>query len=260
MNPDGIFTGWLRHRRFGPKSHRFEYPLAMLQLDVEGLESSFGKSRWWSLERWNLVSFRRKDYLDYPGEGLADSVRNCVEDATGQRPLGSIQIYTQPRFWGFGFNPVSFYWCHNSENELEAVVAEITNTPWNERHRYVLPAHTSTASGQDKWRFDFAKDFHVSPFMPMDLDYRWQFSLGENRNVIHMTLFREGERCFDATFMAERKPFDSSSMRALPLRYPLQCLRVVGGIYWQALRLWLKGIPFYSHPNSDDSTRRRRSP
>lgn len=179
MRPEGIYTGWVRHRRFSPKAHHFNYPLAMVQLDVEQLEKSFARSRWWSLERWNAISFRRKDYLDYPGAGLADSVRNCVEAATGQRPMGRIQIYTQPRFWGFVFNPVSFYWCHNREGEVEAIIAEITNTPWNERHRYVLPASDVSQAGQNKWRFDFAKDFHVSPFMPMELDYRWNFALSD---------------------------------------------------------------------------------
>lgn len=260
MRPDGIYTGWLRHRRFAPKPHRFEYPLAMVQLDVEALDSAFAKSRWWSLERWNLIAFRRKDYLDYPGEDLADAVRNCVEEATGQRPDGRIQIFTQPRFWGFIFNPVSFYWCHDRDGELQSIVAEITNTPWGERHRYVLPTGDSTANGRNKWRFDFAKNFHVSPFMPMDLDYRWHFALGERRNVIHMTLFREEERCFDATFVAEPRALTPAAMRWLPLRYPAQCLRMLIAIYWQALRLWLKGIPFYSHPKSGAPQRRRRTP
>ncbi|EDY85952.1 plasmid partition ParA protein [gamma proteobacterium HTCC5015] len=257
MLPDAIYTGWVRHRRFQPKAHHFRYPLAMVQLDLSRLSEHFEKSRWWSLERFNLIGFKRSDYLQEPGDNLEQAVRDFVERETGQCPRGAIQIYTQPRFWGFGFNPVTFYWCHDELGHLETIVAEINNTPWDERHAYVLPVQSQQKNQSKSLSFDFDKSFHVSPFMPMSLSYRWNFSLDEQRTSIHMTLFKEGQRQFDATFVARPQSLNARNMWRLPLRYPAQCLRVVIAIYWQALRLWLKGIPFYSHPSSQALKKRQ---
>lgn len=258
MQPDGIYKGWVRHRRFYPKRHQFRTPLLMLQLDLARLSEHFERSRWWSLERFNLVSFRRRDYLDAPGANLEQAVRDLVADKTGKRPAGAIQIYTQPRIWGRLFNPVSFYWCHNEAGELETIIAEVNNTPWNERHAYVLALTTNLGDKPGALCFEFDKCFHVSPFMPMELRYRWQFALRGRRNVIHMTLL-DGDSChFDATFAATASPLSKSAMTALAWRYGAQYLRVLGGIYWHALVLWIKRMPVYSHPQADDSQKNPR--
>lgn len=253
MLPDAIYTGWVRHRRFRPRPHHFRYPLAMVQLDLDRLSEHFAQSRWWSLERFNLIGFRRSDYLDAPGDNLDQAVRNYVAAETGKRPVGPVQIYTQPRIWGLAFNPVTFYWCYDADGNLETIVTEVNNTPWNERYAYVLPVANSNSGRRDTLRFEFDKKFHVSPFMPMALQYRWQFSFKESQTTIHMTLFDGENRHFDATFLADAKPLTKKAMRRLPWRYPAQCLRVLAAIYWQAFRLWLKGIPFYTHPESGTS-------
>ncbi len=255
MQPDAICEGWVRHRRHQPAPHQFRSPLVMLQLDLARLSEHFERSRWWSLERFNLVSFRRRDYLNAPGANLDQAVRELIAQRTGHRPTGPVQICTQPRFWGLVFNPVTFYWCHDARGELETIVAEINNTPWNERHVYVLPMTESLGNDPEAPCFEFDKTFHVSPFMPMSLRYRWQFSFRPGRSVIHMVLLDGDTRHFDATFVAHARPLEKRTMGRLPWRCFAQCLRVVGGIYWHALVLWLKRMPFYSHPRRQDSGR-----
>lgn len=250
MQADAIYRGWVRHRRHHPKHHEFQFPLLMLQLDLAHLSEHFERSRYWSLERFNLISFKRSDYLDAPGANLEDAVRGLVAERTGKRPLGPIQIYTQPRIWGLVFNPVTFYWCFSPSGELQVVVAEINTTPWNERHTYVLPVADNLRNQRDTYLFDFEKQFHVSPFMPMELRYRWQFSFRSTRNVIHMTLMDADSEHFDATLSATPVPLNKTNMATMPWRYSFQCGRVLCGIYWQALKLWLKRTPFYSHPGS----------
>lgn len=260
MQPDAIYRGQVRHRRFHPKPHQFHSPLVMLQLDLAHLSAHFERSRWWSLEGFNLISFMRRDYLDAPGANLDEAVRDLVAQKTGKRPAGAVQIYTQPRFWGLVFNPVSFYWCHDADGKLETIIAEINSTPWNERHAYVLPISDNLSTKPNTFCFEFDKSFHVSPFMPMTLRYRWQFSFRGSRNVIHMTLL-DGERChFDATFVASASPLSKQAMARLPWRYAAQCVRVVTGIYWHALVLWLKRTPFYSHPQTEAQQNSGRHP
>lgn len=254
MLPDAIYQGWVRHRRFHPKPHEFRFPLVMVQLDLARLSQQVEKSRWWSLERFNLISLKRRDYLQAPGADLDQAVRDFVAEKTGWRPDGPVQIYTQPRVWGLVFNPVSFYWCHDAQGKLTVIVAEITTTPWNERHAYVLPVNDARQRQSGTLTFDFDKRFHVSPFMPMALHYRWHFALQPQGNTIHMTLFDGDLRHFDATFVASPTPLTQHTMRHLPWRYPAQCLQVLGGIYWHALLLWLKRTPFYPHPQTQKST------
>jgi DUF1365 family protein len=137
---------------------------------------------------------------------------------------------------------------------VETIVAEITNTPWGERHSYVLPVQADVAPGAPL-QFDLAKRFHVSPFMPMDVDYRWQFTQPGERLAVHMENLREGVRSFDATLNLARRPISSRSLAFVLLRFPLSTLRVVVAIYWQALRLWLKRVPVFTHPETAAAVR-----
>ncbi|MCV6604928.1 MAG: DUF1365 domain-containing protein, partial [Porticoccaceae bacterium] len=175
MLPDGIYRGWVQHSRHHPKVHRFRYPLAMVLLDVDQLESHFSQSRWWSLERFNAISFYRSDYLpEVPGQTLKEALTCRIRQECGVAFEGSVKILTQPRYFGVIFNPVSYYFCYDSDQTLTYIVTEINNTPWNQRHSYVLPVPADSAGSA---HFDFDKQFHVSPFMPMALQYHWRFSL-----------------------------------------------------------------------------------
>lgn len=244
-----IFQGWIRHRRYLPKNHSFRYPLFMSWLDLDELERVMALSPFWSLERFNLVSFYRSDYLGDSKQDLSAAVTDCIKQHTGESFTGRICLLTHLRFLGFCFNPVSFYFCYPDDSTSPRfIIAQINNTPWNERYCYVLDTRDSPAQ-QHKWAFAFDKAFHVSPFMPMNQQYRWQFSLHEPNLTINMQLQQDNEDCFDATLQLKAQALSPSIMRNIPLRYPFLTLSVVVSIYWQALRLWLKGIPFHSHPD-----------
>ena len=244
-----LYEGWVRHRRYQPKSHAFNYPVFMTWLALDELDRVMAISQFWSLERFNLVSFYRNDYLGgNTGQDLSSSVINRIKEHSGEDFKGRICLLTHLRFLGFCFNPVSFYFCYPEGSESPRyILAEINNTPWNERYCYVLDVVEGPLQ-KNQWTFDFKKAFHVSPFMPMEQHYRWQFSLQESNLTIHMQLQQDNESCFDATLQLKAKAMTPAEMQNLPLRFPFLTLSVVIAIYWQALRLWLKGIPFYSHP------------
>ena len=238
-----LYEGSLRHRRFAPVAHEFAYPIALVSLDLSELDEVF-RGRWlWSTRRPAPAWWRRGDYLGGDALPLDEAVRAFVEREAGFRPRGPIRLLTHLRMFGVSFNPVSFYYCYGAEGIVEAVVAEITNTPWGERHAYAL-----RRPGSGKLRFGLEKRFHVSPFMPMAQRYEWHFSEPGPRLAIHMANWQGGARVFDATLRLRRREIGAASLAWTIARYPVAPLRVLGAIYWQALRLWAKGAPFHPHP------------
>ena len=243
-----LYFGSIRHRRFHPRPHDFNYRLFMVYLDLDEIDQVF-KGRWfWSSRRPNLAWFRREDYLGQNGSSLRESVCNKVTEAGGPRPRGPIRMLTHLRYFGYGFNPVSFYYCFNPDGQsIESIVAEITNTPWDERKAYVLtPGMDVPHAGMH--RYQFPKSFHVSPFMPMDLDYDWRFSTPADALNVHMRLDRGGHKVFDATLQLEAAPLSSWPMARALLGYPFMTFKVIGGIYLEALKLKFKKIPVFDHP------------
>jgi len=243
-----LFTGRLSHRRRHPLSHAFDYAVCYAWLDLAELDRVFA-GRWlWSTRRPALAWLRRADYLGDPAIPLDAAVRDRVEAQTGRRPAGPVRMLTMLRTFGHCFNPVTFYFCYDAAGaRVETLVAEITNTPWGERYAYVLPAHDGTLDG-DALRFRFGKRFHVSPFMPMDQDYDWTFGQPGPALRIRMVNRRAGERVFDAALALERREITGASLAWALARHPFATLNVLRRIYWQALRLWRKRIPFYAHP------------
>jgi hypothetical protein len=246
-----LCQGWIRHRRYLPKPQHFSYPIFMSWLDLAELEAVMALSPFWSLERFNLVSFYRRDYLGAAEQDLSSAVISRIRDHNGEQFSGRICLLTHLRFLGFCYNPVSFYFCFpEGEASPRYILAEINNTPWNERHCYVLDTQENPlqSAHNQHWEFEFDKAFHVSPFMPMAQQYRWQFSLHETDLTIHMELLEDNVSCFDATLQLKTQELNGAVMRNAPLRLPFMTLSVVVSIYWQALRLWLKGIPYHNHP------------
>jgi uncharacterized protein len=243
-----LYRGSVRHRRFAPVPHAFRFPLFLMYLDLDELPTLF-RGRWlWSARRPAVAWFRRADYLGDPGVPLDRAVRDLVAARTGHRPAGPIRLLTHLRTLGFVMNPVSLYYCFApGGHDVEAIVAEVTNTPWNERHAYVLRPDAA-GGGRGPWRFVFDKAHHVSPFLAMALRYDWRCSAPGPRLVVHIENHSARGRLFDATLALRREPLTGGSLAAALVRYPWLTAQVAVGIYWQALRLWLKGAPFHAHP------------
>lgn len=256
-----IYNGSVRHRRHEPSGHQFRYDLFMMYLDLAELPHLFDRYWCWSARGSALARFKRSDYHQTLNDGddeehgelsLDEAVRRTVTAQTGRRPDGPIRMLSHLRYFGYVFNPVTFYYCFDSSGtSVQTVLAEITNTPWKERHAYVLP--TSSATRNDSiMRFEFGKEFHVSPFWPMDMSYDWRLSVPGEQLRIHMHNLQQKDgkprRVFDATLTLQREEISSAALARVLVKYPLMTAKISGAIYWQALRLWFRRTPFYTHP------------
>ena len=246
-----IYEGIIRHRRYGPVEHSFRYGLFLMYLDLDEIDDVF-RGRWlWSVRRTACARFRREDHLGDPQLPLADAVRDLVESDAGFRPAGSIRLLTHLRYFGVAMNPVSFYFCFDEfDTAVQAIVAEVNNTPWNERHCYVIDGRDASAA----IRAEHAKEFHVSPFMPLDMTYRWRITEPGERLAVHIENHKDGSLAFDATLSLRRRPISTWQLARVLTRYPLMTARITAGIYCQALRLWWKGAAFHPHPDRHSQT------
>ena len=244
-----LYTGTVSPRRLQPFEHVFSYRLFMVYLDLSELPELLPESFLWSVRGKALVRFRRQDYHGPAEIPLDTAVRNTVAEHTGRRPDGPVRMLTHLRYFGYCFNPVTFYYCYDSDDRrVETVMAEITNTPWKERHCYVLSRGGSEDADGDSLNFEMNKRFHVSPFIDMDHRYRWEFSEPDNSLLVHMQNHTAKGRYFDATLTMKRWPLNGGVLSRAVISYPFMTLKVIGTIHWQALKLWLKGAPFYPHP------------
>ena len=246
-----IYSGTLGHCRHKPTINQFRYKIFMLYLDLDELDSLFDKFLLWSAKRANFAWFKRSDHLGDPSQPLSESVRDLVSKKTGRRPLGPIRLLTNLRYFFYKSNPVSFYYCFEADGvTVHSIVAEVTNTPWGEMYCYVL-GHDQLQGLQqapaDHLFYRTDKVFTVSPFMPLDMQYGFEFSVPSDSLLVKMKNFRQGKKVFDVNLSLDAQPITRASLAKQLLAIPLMSFKVTAGIYWQALRIGLKGVPFLGH-------------
>ncbi len=243
-----LYAGSIHHRRHRPVQHAFRYPVSMMLLDLEELPHLAGLGRLWGYERSAPISFRRADHFGDVSVPLDVAVRDLVEQRTGSRPAGPIRLLTSPRMLGYCFNPACFYFCYDASGDvLEHVVAEVTNTPWLERHCYVLTVPAERRGHATQW-FATPKEFHVSPFLDMQQSYRWQLRMTGGHLYVRITNRKGDDNLFDAQLSLTRHALDRAAMRRSLLSLPVAAYRVTTAIYFEAFRLWWKGAPYHPHP------------
>lgn len=243
-----LYEGKVRHRRFVPVEHAFEYRMFYVYLDLDELPAAFDALPFWSARRPAVVRYARADHFGDRARPLDVCVRDLVESRCGTRPVGPIRLLTLPRTFGFAFNPVSFFYCFAQDGALSHIVAEVENTPWGERHCYCVDVERDGDGRGGPMRFRVSKAFHVSPFHPMAQEYAWRFTTPGSSLVVHMENWERGSVRSDATLSLRRRPLTSRNATLALLRHPAVAATVVGGIYSQAARLWWKGAPYHPHP------------
>ena len=243
-----LYTGQVGHQRLTPVNNAFRYNLFFLYLDLAELETVFASRWFWSVERPNWASFRRADHFRPQFLPLESAVRDEAERQLGKRPQGPIRLLTHLRYLGYCFNPISIYYCFAEDGQsLEAFLVEIHNTPWGEEYLRAFDARTGQRDGE--WhRYQLDKEFQVSPFMPMDIVYDWRFTAPAEQLAVRMTNSRQGAEVFSASLQLRQQPLTGGNLAGVLLRWPFLTGKVIAAIYWQALRLKWKGVPFCPHP------------
>ena len=235
-----LYKGSIKHARRLPKKHKFNYSVYYYFIDLEDLELSTKSSH---IKRFIQQRFDRNKR--YGNSNLTTEIRNLVSTQVGIKTDGPIYLLTQIQTMKLTFNPVSFYYCYDQQSRLKCIVAEVNNTPWNEQCCYCLPIK----DGADNiHHFDLDKKFHVSPFMSMNFKYRWSFNEPSKDLFVVMHNHNDDGQVFTATLSLKRLQLSMSNLLYCKINIPLMNYKVVFGIYWQALLLWLKGIPFVPHP------------
>lgn len=257
MSASALYEGTVFHRRRKPVEHSLSYPILMALLDLDELPGAFDPHPLWSARRPAPVRFRPADHLREEGEGpvrsageLAERARSLVARRTGSEPpAGPVRLLCMPRVMGVGFNPVSFTFLFDRAGEgPEAAIAEVTNTPWGERHAYVVSRGAGDGAAEGALHASFDKRLHVSPFHPMEQSY--ELSLGRPGDSLTISISnREGGRAiFDAGLALRRRELGRAEMTRALLRHPPAAIAALARIYWHGLRLKWKGVPHHPRP------------
>jgi len=241
----GIYSGSVRHRRYAKVFHQFSYRIYMMGLDLDELEHTNKLSKLFGSRWFNPIRFQQADYIKSESGDLKQRVQSKIIKLGGHwKHTNRVMMLAQCRCLGLYFSPINFYFCYNENGECQYMLAEVSNTPWRERHYYLIPI------GQE---VKVKKDFHVSPFMEMDMDYHWQITPPEHKAIVHIEN-HQASKVFDATLTLKKQTLDAKQLRATLVSLPSMTLKILLGIYWQALKLLVKRVPFVSHPDSSSNT------
>jgi uncharacterized protein len=245
-----LYTGEVMHQRMKPFGHRFRYKVFSLLIDLDRLQEANGLSSLFSVNKRNLIAFYEKDHAGEGGTSLRSHVDRLLLDAGVAVPAARILLVCYPRILGYVFNPISIYHAYDMDDHLVAMIYEVRNT-FGERHTYVCPVTPGelTAAGL---RQSCDKLFHVSPFIPMEMRYRFRM-LPPGDEIRWRILETDAEGpLLAATFTGRRQTITTAKLAALTLRIPFLTFKIVAGIYWEALRLWLKGATFIPRPKAPE--------
>ncbi|MFL5785992.1 MAG: DUF1365 domain-containing protein [Bacteriovoracaceae bacterium] len=242
-----LYVGEVEHRRFEPVHHEFRYKVCYYYLDLEEIERIFKIPVLFSCHFPGILSWSRKNYIHPTDKSIREVVTDSIKRQTGEDFSGPIRMLTNISYFGFCFNPVSFYYCFDQNENLKFIVSEVTNTPWKQRNIEVYPFR-----GDNKTLQQHAKSFHVSPFMQMEIDYT--FVLNKPEEIIHILMQNrptgKTNVIFDSTLKLKERPITAWNVFSCFMRFPFMTFTTVAGIYWQALLLYfIKKTPFHSHPD-----------
>lgn len=248
----GIYEGTLRHRRFRPRKHEFTYTLFMPWLDIDRIPELMAQSLWTSYNRFNWASFEERDHFGDPRLPLRERVAQDALAHNVPLPDGPIFLLTHLRYLGYCFNPLSFYFCYDRSGHLDTILAEVNST-FGENRNYWLTEQNRQCS-PTVLRYRCPKTMHVSPFMDMNLDYEFVLTEPGETLVAHMNTMERGVEfapptpLFDATLGLQHEPWTSRNLGRILLQHPWMTAKVIGAIHWEALRLFLKRVPVFTHP------------
>jgi len=247
MMESALYFGWVRHRRFRPASHEFEYPIFMALLDVDCIPALMQVSGLAGYNRWNWASFYETDHFGDVRKPLRQRVEEDAIRQGVELPGGQIFLLTHLRYLGYNFNPVSFYYCFDRDEKLRVILAEVNNT-FGETQNYWLSPANLVATSEKARSYELPKAFHVSPFMGMDCRYRWTFTPPGESAVVQTNVEEGDHPLFDSTLRLERQPWSARSLRRALLRFPCVTAKTIAAIHWEAARLYLKKVPIVHHP------------
>lgn len=241
----GIYCGWVRHRRETPAKNAFKYQVAMMYLDLSEIKKVFALSPFFGFSAFSIARFKRSDFHRPEVDDIYQAVADTVEQQTGSRPRGPIRVLANLRYWGYNTNPLTTYYCFDESGEkLETIVAEVTNTPWGESHAYVIEQNDVSRT------YSFAKKMHVSPFNPLSMSYLWRASIPGRNLTIHIENWQNQQKVMDATLVLKKKPISAQTLNGVLVQYPIMTVKVIAAIYWQAMKLWMKKVPYLPHPHN----------
>jgi hypothetical protein len=243
-----FYFGTLRHRRFEPARHEFTYGLFMAFLDIDRIAELTRISRFLSYNRWNWASFDDRDHFGDPHTPLRQRLTDDAAASGVTLPDGPIFLLTHLRYLGYNFNPISFFYCYNAAEELQLILAEVHNT-FGESHNYWLSGANQRPGNNKARRYLCPKAMHVSPFMDMRLDYDFILTPPDDRLTAHMNTLADGRSTFDATMNLERRPWTATWLWRALGRHPWMTAKVIAAIHWEALRLYVKKVPVFTHPS-----------